>query len=763
LQRADIIRGTPAPDGREKLFRVIDRVFAHYYRLRQGDAAVRTSPLQTILDFLRSFYSREEQRSQAAHYLDLGRPAEAAVFGRLSREGEAATGASGYRTGFASRLRRYLEVSPGSFGLPAEDLAKLLEREPEQVFQHCQPGAADTTPVREAVAASLRAQMNVRMGFPGKAEATLREAIHSAAGDPLATIIAGCELSFFLNRERLDRAGAASAAGVYAVHADADVPPVFRVVALSGRAWALGDQERFAGAVVAAAQGAAIAAVNDEYGLQAVVERQRAWNLNKLRRYDEALAAADTAAALALRAGSVSEQAAAARERASNLGQFRRHAEAIAAADEAAGLLERIGDRGGMAGAIGQKAWNLGQLRRYDEALAAAVQATGIATQAVDGFEQAGAWRRQAWLLGRLRRFEEAIGAADRAVALAVAAGSVPEQIIAARHKAWSLGQLGRHAEAVSEAERVAAQARQRGNVFEEAVATRLKAWNLVKLAAHEPAIAAAQAAADLAARAGDLSEQAEALRHAAFSLKELGRPEEAWLLVVRSLDLAERADDPFNAAWAAHIAISIAEQTPRPEISGIFAAWLARHLAAAADDAPDPARSVGALLAAVTRARVWPAFDALARAHGDWFAKAFRPEAGAGIGKALADVFRGDGRAATFATAGDALRRLAELSRTGADGRWWLSPLVAAFAAGCRNAGMLRDFAGLIEDDMAPDAAEQRTLLLRLADYDASLLPVATLARLDPDIAVFVRRFRGLPDEAPERPAAAGRRKKPG
>jgi len=84
LQRADIIRGLPALDGRETLYRVTDRVFAYFYRLRQGQQLALQTPLATILDFLRAFYSRDEQRAQAMLHLNGGQPAEARLFADLA-------------------------------------------------------------------------------------------------------------------------------------------------------------------------------------------------------------------------------------------------------------------------------------------------------------------------------------------------------------------------------------------------------------------------------------------------------------------------------------------------------------------------------------------------------------------------------------------------------------------------------------------------------------------------------------------------------
>ncbi|HNC21846.1 MAG TPA: hypothetical protein PKV14_13360, partial [Accumulibacter sp.] len=82
------------------------------------------------------------------------------------------------------------------------------------------------------------------------------------------------------------------------------------------------------------------------------------------------------------------------------------------------------------------------------------------------------------------------------------------------------------------------------------------------------------------------------------------------------------------------------------------------------------------------------------------------------------------------------------------------LSGIIAAFARDCQDPGLLRDVAGLLTPELAAEAPQQATLLRTLAQVDEARNPQAVLARMDPDIALWVRRLRDLPEpaEAPRR-----------
>ncbi|MDR3516116.1 MAG: hypothetical protein P4M00_09880 [Azospirillaceae bacterium] len=156
-------------------------------------------------------------------------------------------------------------------------------------------------------------------------------------------------------------------------------------------------------------------------------------------------------------------------------------------------------------------------------------------------------------------------------------------------------------------------------------------------------------------------------------------------------------------------------------------------------------------LLATATGARAWRELDAFLDRRTDWLGHhsywSMTP-----VGRAIANVGAAEGRAAGFEAAAGILSRLAR--RATIWPKSWLSPIIAAFAADCRDAGLLRDVAGLLDGTLSPDAPAHARLLAALADYKADAgRRDAVLARLDPDIALWLRRLGELADEEPPQP----------
>lgn len=630
LQRGDIFRGAPAPDGRERLFRVVDRVFVHFYRLRQGEAAVRASPLLTILDFLRAFYSREEQLAQAEHYLDLGRHNEAGVFSRLALEGRSGATFEHYLYGFRWRLRSYLLAAPKAIGLTADEALVLLDQNPEHAHNMCKAGNAQDTAVAAAIARAVCAQAESRMGLAERAKSTLETALAAAEDDPAGIVVAGAELANFLGLGR--RKAGHEILLLVAAQAEAEIPSSLRAMVLCARSYVLSEDN----------------------------------------------ATTDTA---------------------------------LAVAEEAANIAETAGDQSERAEAMRLKAMALLKLRRYEEAIAVADHAAALTAAVGDRSEQATAMLYQAWSLGALGRHKESIAAADQGAALAAAIGNQSLQANAMRHKAWSLRWLGRH----------------------------------------EEAIAAADQAIALTTAIGDQSEQAVAMYVAGLSLEDQRRDGEAWDRFASSFDLAIEAKHIEIGSRAASQAVRVARRLPRPEVVDVFERWIASQEEGPKDsDNPSPSFYFGELLAAVACARAWPALDRLLTARADWISTLPKSFPLFEVGTALAETARAEGRAVAFSAIAEALRNLPRLLSGPLKAQrsaGWLGEIVSPFADGCRDPGLLRDVAGLITDELTPDAAIQRLLLLHLADFDESG-DAKMLARHDPDIATWIRLIRNLPEE---------------
>ncbi len=322
LQRADIIRGRPAPGGRETLYSVTDRVFVHYYRLRQGSRAARATPLATILDFLKSFYSRDEQRAQGLRHLEAGRPAEAGLFSALAMEGEQRV-ENVYSTRFAYRLERYLDAAPDALSADAATVIGLLENDPAQAHEHCRCAVAKT-PAAEAILSAVRAQALYRLGHSANAAAELRKAAAIDDADADARIIGASELAYYLDCSARDRIGAAEAyLGIQHYLPEARS---FRVKLR---------------------------------GLLSLAS-----SLMVLERHVEALEASGQAGTLAVQIGDIREETSALRHQAFSLALLGRHDEAENVASRAA----QIGDKSEEAVSLRLRAYSLRRLGRYNDA-----------------------------------------------------------------------------------------------------------------------------------------------------------------------------------------------------------------------------------------------------------------------------------------------------------------------------------------------------------------------------------------------------------
>jgi TPR repeat protein len=189
LQRADVIRGERSPNSREKLYRVTDRVFVHYYRLRQGSKTAQSRPLEAILDFLEAFYTPEEKRFQTLAYLEQGRLHEAKTFNRIAQNGMQRAESS-YTLDMPS-IDEALSLDLGTIGAAErQHWNNLLETDPLKAYQDAGPETLQS----DVASAMIRAQALVRIGLPDKSYELLLDAI-SQSNLPNEKIILLFELS----------------------------------------------------------------------------------------------------------------------------------------------------------------------------------------------------------------------------------------------------------------------------------------------------------------------------------------------------------------------------------------------------------------------------------------------------------------------------------------------------------------------------------------------------------------------------------------
>ncbi|MCC2868957.1 MAG: tetratricopeptide repeat protein [Candidatus Accumulibacter phosphatis] len=335
MQRADIIRGLPALDGRETLYRVTDRVFVHFYRLRQGYQLALKTPPATILDFMLAFYSRAEQKAQAMQHLNAGRPAEARIFADLARgSGAPGTAFNACVLRFGARLQRLARCCGEAMPVPIERILRDLEDRPEDIAHQIDRWKPET-PIARAAGAIIAAQALVRLELVAEADERLAQEI-AANVDSAAQLLLHVERGVLLFHLSGDRTGAIRCWATAAAALPAELPESLRALALRCRAWVLGQSGRHEEAIATARKAAELAARAGEVGGQAVALRCAAFSLGQSGRHEEAIATAREAAELAARAGEVGGQAETLRHAAFSLGESGRHEEAIATAREAA-------------------------------------------------------------------------------------------------------------------------------------------------------------------------------------------------------------------------------------------------------------------------------------------------------------------------------------------------------------------------------------------------------------------------------------------
>ena len=584
---------------------------------------------------------------------------------------------------------------------------------PAKVIDRYKKLPAPSTKIEASIRSVILAQAYARMDLAEKAEEILKIACEAAEGDSEATLVAADELGSFLWHIPRNKNEAAHFFMLAGEQAERIASPLLRSTALLNRAYSFSSIARHEEAIAAATEAATLAADADGKGNQSESLQLKAFSLGQLGHHEECIATAAEAAALAAQAGDKSVQAPALRHKAVALGRLGRYEESIATATEAAALAAQAGDKDTLAAALRHKAFSLGQLDRNEESFATATEAAALAADAGDKFEQSLAFQYKAFSLGRLGRHEESIATATEAAAFAAQAGDKSVQAAALRCKAFSLGKLDRH---------------------EDGVKTYAKAM-------------------ELATEAGDIREVALANLELSWLIEKLNRSEDAFSHAGEAWKKSMESGDQDTVRMAATQAINIAMDTPQPKIIDLFRQWIDRQ---ASDGEDQIALSwlIAEFLAAATRVRAWPELDMLLDRYGEWLAKRIEPLPWFGsIGDVIARVAADEARAAGFDAAQGILNRLVKLYELRPkESEWdnWLADIVQSLSEQCHDAGLLRDVAGLLTKELSPDAPLQGRLLESLADFDAAGdHQPGVLARMDPDIALWIRQIRDLPEDA--------------
>ncbi len=750
LQRGDIIRGKPAPDSREKLYQVIDRVFVHFYRVRQGNQATLKTPLATILDFLRAFYTHDDQKQQAELYYNAGKIAEASVFAGLSNETGQVSTYSVYRDNFERRLNWLAQYCPHAMPAPVSELISQIEQDPESIVENLSHSTSKE-PLRKAIETIMSAQALTRLNLLEQAQALLTSRL-SEHINLTADILLLDELGYIACWEKHDE----SFCQTFDIEFMQDIailPEWLQPLALNIIACRDCIQGDFEHSLSNSRHVASIAKkVNDNWQ-QSISLQYAAFSLLNLGQHEDAVQTAKQAASLAEKASDISEQAVSLQQAAYSLGELGQHEDAVQTAKQAASLAEKAGAISEQAESLRHAAFSLLQLGQHEDAVQTAKQAASLAKKAGDIRGQAESLRHAAYSLGQLGQHEDAVQTAKQAASLAKKAGDIRGQAESLRHAAFSLGQLGQHEDAVQTAKQAASLAEKAGDIRGQAISLRLAAYSLGELGQHEDAVQTAKQATSLAEKAGDISEQAESLRLAAFSLGRLGQHEDAIQFALKAANLAENTNDEFTLSWSAKEAILAACYVDSPQTIELFQKWM--QIDTTKPEKKDIAKwpdYFDELFAATVTAQAWKQLDQLLTNNQALLAKVTIPWLyGDPVGEAIARIANEQGRATGFNVTREILARLLRfyeiINESERKLQSVVSSILTAFAEACSNSNLIRDISGLLIKQPYPDAENHAKLLSALADLDEADNKQTVLARTDPDVARWLRRIRDLPE----------------
>jgi tetratricopeptide (TPR) repeat protein len=366
--RGEVV-GVKAQHSAEMLYRVSDRLMAHYYRKRYLFPGAGASLLEHIIEFLELYYTVEEMRVEAERLRARGLNADASVMERLAAKNSS-------------------RPNSGRLGPVSEDgwLKQLRERvvtlvdagQSDEAIALCQQAME-----RADSSGDWRGQVHsrrylgwslIKIGRSSDAEELFRRALAFAeqAGDLREQVVMSMRLGWVLGElgrhaeaeETLRRAIAlAEESGSRSVQAEAS----------RQLGWVLGELGRHKEAEETLRRAIALAEESGDLTEQAESSRLLGWVLGELGRHKEAEETLRRAIALAEQIGALIEQAEASRHLGGVLRGLDRHVEAEEMLRRALSLAERTGDAAIVACAAVEYL-ELGRLTRNDAGVVMAWQ-----------------------------------------------------------------------------------------------------------------------------------------------------------------------------------------------------------------------------------------------------------------------------------------------------------------------------------------------------------------------------------------------------
>lgn len=765
LQSGRLLVADQDAQGAGKLYRLRDRLFVHFYRRRYGEPE-QSLGLAPIAELLESFFTLREREQQARRHLEAGEWADAKLY---ALNGpflcESLDSYCRYRDdcviGVPSELFHLAGLNP----VEAVDAQAELKQQPKFSVKRWKDAADRAgTGLSKTTAILLEAKALSRCGMDNEAETTLIEALRKAEtdGDKDAQILVLDEMVAFVDSIRKDRARAldyAVQSAELAGQADNDYT---RAVALCDRAWKLANEKasRYQEAITASDEAFRLAESIDSYDLQARVLILKALSLNNLERYEEAVLVAEKAANSAATTGAIHYQVTALSFMGIDLLKLGKHERAESVSGKAAQLAASINDRSRQCRLLWLQANSLIQLKHLEQALAIARESANLAAELGELDFQAQAVIVAGQVLNELEKYDEVASALEEAARLAASAGNTDLQLLSLKGCAAVLNLLNRYEQAIELAQRFFELGSSTGRHRDQVIALCLKGMGLNGLGNIDDALSTFIKACSFAKEIGDKQLMIEALGLLFFYL---GTKKPGQILILAREAIVESVDKTsIEDLWKVRrIFFETASRTLAHDLLAVFETCL--EDITSDKDAEFLSSMLEEVLAAVAYNGAWDDLVACLSRHSYVVSLLKSPRAFIEVGKVWSERLKVEGRAQTYATIArqlSAIVRLTELlplADAESDNHLW--ELINGLVNHCDDAGFLQDLAGLLKEELGEPAEVWVQTLQIFAQVHAASDKEKVLQRLDPDLALAIRRVLDLPEPA-GRVAQKGRRK---
>jgi tetratricopeptide (TPR) repeat protein len=765
LQSGRLLVADQDAQGAGKLYRLRDRLFVHFYRRRYGEPE-QALGLAPIAELLESFFTLREREQQARRHLEVGEWADAKLYALNSPFlCESLDGYCRYRDDCVIGAPSELFHLAGLNVAEAVDAQAELKQQPKLSVKRWKDVAdrADSGLNRTA-ALLLETKALSRCQMDNEAEAILVGALQNAeaGGDQDSQILVLDEMIVFADSMRKDRARALDFAARSGELADQADNRYVRNVALCDRVWNLSSIEvgHYQEAIIASDEAAELAVCIGSQHLQAYALSLKAYSLNQLERYDEAVSVAEKAVIVEAVIGVSHYQIQTLKIMAEALSKLGNHERVELIYGKAAQLAADINDISHQSRLLWLQAESLQRLKRLEQALVIARESANLAAKIGEIDVQAAAVFIASQILFELEKYAEAATAVEEAAQLADSAGNTALQLMSLNCRAMIFGLLNQHEQAIELAQRVFELGSTTGEARFQVMALGFKMASLSQLGRTDEVISTFDAAFSLAKMIGETHQLIATLE--AWSILQGQQKSDQILVLAREIivEFGNKASEEY--IWTVRrIFFEAARRTPAVDFLEIFEACL--------DEVTtnESARSFTAMLAEVLAAvaynDVWDDFIACLLRHSEVLPLLKSPAVFIGVGEVWSEQVKADGRAQTYAVIArqlPAIVRLTELlplADSETDGH--LRGLINGLVNHCDDAGFLQDLADLLREGFGGLVEAEVQSLRFFAQVHAATDKEKVLQRLDPDLALAIRRVLELPEPI-GRLAQKGRRK---